>query len=272
MESSKALYVYGIVSNATPETTSIWQEPRSGVCLFPHQGICALVSEVSLDEFGESALAENLKKLDWVKEKVWAHEKALERVMRLQTVIPMKFGAIFTSEDGLKKVLADSYEAFQYLLRRLEGHLEWAVKMYGDSEALKTNVRKTNARVQAARAEMTGQPAGVAYLLEKKLETLVAEEVAVEERKRLQEIFNRLSVHASEGKWGDLSPRELTGKESPMIFNGIFLVARSQERLFIEQVANLKMEASELGWQLEQVGPFPPYNFSDLARIQEAHP
>src|SRR3989338_6706478 len=153
MENSKALYVYGIVSNRE-EIPTVWMDPKASLHLFPYQEIAALVSEVDLGEFGESALTQNLKNLEWVKEQVLAHEKVLEKVMDSQTVVPMKFGAIFTSEERLVKVLADSYEEFLELLEKLEGRLEWAVKIYGDSEAQKATLAKTNPRVRAVSKEI----------------------------------------------------------------------------------------------------------------------
>ena len=271
MENSKGLYVYGIVLQNEMELPKKGVHSEVPIQLFPCNKIAALVSTVPLEEFGESSLAENLKNTEWAKEKIWAHERVLESVMDSQTVIPLKFGTIFLSEGRLGKVLADSYHEFLALFGRLGGHLEWAVKIYGDSEGLKAHVQRTNARVQEAASERAGKPAGVAYLLQKKVETALGEGVAVEKGKRFQEIFNRLSVYASEGKLGGLSPRELTGKEKPMIFNGIFLVAKSQLGEFTQEVTRLQKEMSDLDWEFEQVGPFPPYNFSELSEVKEAN-
>ena len=264
MENSKALYVYGIVSSRE-EIPVAGIDPKASVRFFPYQEIAALVSEVDLEEFGESALTQNLKNPEWVTEKIWTHEKVLEKVMDSQTVVPMKFGAIFTSPERLENALADSYETFKTLLEKLEGHLEWAVKIYGDSEALKATVGKTNSRVQAVSKEIAQGSAGVAYLLKKKFDTALTEEVDVEKGKCLQEIYNRLSHHAADAKFGSLSPRELTGKERPMFFHGIFLVAREKLGRLTGEVLNLTMEMSNLGWEFQQAGPFPPYNFSDCS-------
>ena len=271
MENSKGFYVYGIVLQNEMELPQRGMDPEAPVRLFHCEKIAAVVSEVPLAEFGESALAQNLKNMEWMKEKIWAHEKVLESVMDSRTVIPLKFGTIFLSEERLEKVLRDSYEAFGELLEKLEGHSEWAVKVYGHSEGLKASVEKGNPRVQAILNEMAGKPAGVAYLLKKKLETALAEETDVEKGRRLQEIFNRLSAHASDGKLGELSPRELTGKEMPMIFNGIFLVAKEKLAPFTQEVASLKKELSDLEWEFQQVGPFPPYNFSGFPEVKEAN-
>ena len=105
--------------------------------------------------------------------------------------------------------------------------------------------------------------------MRRKLEIILSEEVDLEKEKRLREIFNRLSVLAAEAKLGELSPRELTGKEKPMIFNGIFLITEEKVKRFVGEVANLTMEMSELGWKFQQVGPFPPYNFSEISPVKE---
>jgi len=272
MKDSKAWYVYGVVPKGEGEIPIKGIDSEGPVRLFPYQDIAALVSEVTLEEFGESALASNLKNLEWVKEKVLAHEKVLEKVMASKTVIPLKFGAIFTSEDRLQKVLADSYEGFQSLLGTLKDHSEWAVKLYGDLDGLRAVVAKTSDRIQGAAKEMKEASAGVAYLLQKKFETALREETDVEKGRRLGEIFNRLSAHSSEKKLGDLIPQELTGKAKPMIFNGVFLIAKNKLNDFTREVENLKKEIANLGWQVEQVGPFPPYNFSELPRPEEVGP
>ena len=270
MENSKALYVYGVVSSGE-EIPVAGIDPKASVRLFPYQEIVALVSEVDLGEFGEVALAQNLKNLGWVKEKVLAHEKVLEKVMDSQTVVPMKFGAIFTSSANLEKALADSYETFKALLEKLEGHLECSVKIYGNSEALKATVEKTNPRVQAVSKEIAQESAGVAYLLKKKFDTALSEEVDVEKGKRFREIYCRLSRHAADAKLGSLSPRELTGKEKPMIFHSIFLVARDKFARLAGEVVKLTMEMSNLEWEFQQAGPFPPYNFSEISPVEKVH-
>ena len=270
MKDSKALYVYGVVPKGEGEIPIKGIDSEGPVRFFPYQDIAALVSEVDLKEFGESELAQNLKDLKWVTEKIWDHEKVLEKAMESRTVIPMKFGAIFTSENRLEKILGDSYEAFKDLLEKLDGHSEWGVKIYGDSEALKASVEKTNPHIQALSSEIAQRPAGEAYLLRRKLEITLMEEVDLENGKRLQEIFNRLSVHAAEAKRGELSPRELTGKEKPMTFNGIFLVREEKVNQLTGEVANLTMKMSDLGWEFQQAGPFPPYSFSEIAPVEGA--
>jgi len=269
MKDSKALYVYGVVPKGEGEIPIKGIDSDGPVRFFPFQDIAALVSEVDLQEFGESELAQNLKDLKWVTEKIWAHEKVLEKAMESRTVIPMKFGAIFISGERLEKILADSYEAFKDLLEKLDGHSEWGVKIYGDSEGLRADVEKTSARVQLAERERAENPPGMAYLMQRKLETTLAEEVDLEKGKRLQDIFNRLSAHAAHAKLGALTPRELTAKERPMIFHGIFLIAEEKVKRFVGEVANLTMEMSELGWKFQQVGPFPPYNFSEISPVKE---
>lgn len=269
MENSKALYIYGIVPKGDADISIKRIDPNTDVCLFPYQDIAALVSEVDLKEFGESELAQNLKDLKWVTEKIWAHEKVLEKAMESRTVIPMKFGAIFLSEERLEKTLADSYEAFKDLLEKLDGHSEWGVKIYGDSEGLRAHVEKTSARVQLAQAKMAENPPGIAYLQQRKLEGALREEVDLEKGKRLQEIFNRFSAHAAQAKLGALTPRELTAKEGPMIFHGIFLIAEKKVKRFAGEVEKLTMEMSDLGWKFQQVGPFPPYSFSEISPVKE---
>ena len=129
------LYVYCI----TGMTPGNGRELRSGVdCFFVrHKDLCALASLVSSSEFGVENFKKNLNDTGWLESRVLAHERVIEEVMEGCTVIPLKFGTVFTAEENVRHMLEEQRANFRAVLDRLEGKEEWGVKVYCDMDGLK---------------------------------------------------------------------------------------------------------------------------------------
>lgn len=279
MDSSKAFYLYGIVNQydiiEQPDSQSVLGKLKSPepIRLLPIQELGALVSEVSLEEFGEEALKTRLKDAKWLEHRLRHHEWVVEAFMRCGTVIPMKFATIFTTEERLRERLVALYETLRELCGKLQGKEEWGVKAFCDLRNIQSTVEAEHERARQLKAQLAGQPQGTAYLMKKQLEELVTRETDQCLSRHLESIYQRLASLAHEAKLNLLTPHELTNRKHEMVLNAALLLEKTSVNRLAEGVRVLRQDYAPYGFEFESVGPFPPYNFSrlpDSAREEEA--
>ena len=266
-ETEEGYYVYGIVrGDAGPLDTSppgkglAGIDPDYPVYTTSYRAIQAVVSKVSLQEFGHRALEENLNDMSWVEAKARAHQGVLEAVLADRVVVPMRFCTIYCSEDGIQQKLRQYYDNFVADLARLEGRQEWGVKVYCDEETLALQVERVSDRVKALREEMEAKTEGAAYFLHKKVAEIRAQEVERVSDEHAQRYHDCLSDLAEEVVVTPLQGPG-AGRKETMILNGAYLVSDERLAAFRTGLERLGEEGKDLGFSYEITGPWPPYNF-----------
>jgi len=261
-------YVYGVVgSDSNQPVEGLPEEgidPAFPVCALPYQATQAIVSKVSLQEFGQEALEANLNDMEWLEAKVRAHQDVLETVLASHTLIPLRLCTIYRSERRVQEMLTKQYDDFVDMLARLEGKQEWGVKVYCDGETLTQRVGQSSDRVKELETEMDERSSGAAYFLKKKLEETIAEEMERVSDECAQRSHDRLASHAEEAVVNPLQGQEITRRRETMILNGAYLVAEERLADFRAEVESLKAEYGGIGLSYEMMGPWPPYNFVTL--------
>ncbi len=228
-----------------------------------YQGLYAVVSNVSTDEFSEENLKRNLADLEWIKVKANIHEKAIEGIMKNTCVIPFKFATLFNTESNLKTMLGAHLERFKDILKKLEDKEEWGVKIYCNPGKLKENLIQEDEQLLNIDKEINSSLPGKAYLLKKKKEELL--NIAV--NKKLNEYgqvsFDRLKEKSTEARINKLLPKEVTERNDEMILNSVFLINKDKVGDFLNIVDNLKTKYIDKGLFFDCTGPWPPYNFCE---------
>jgi hypothetical protein len=266
MVSSKGLYLYGVIDQ--PEVHSVVEERTTAhaVRCLPIGDLGALVGDVAMEEFEEATLKERLNDPKWLEQHVWQHERVLELAMRSGTVVPMKFLTIFRTEEQLRKSLLALSETLRELCGKLQGKEEWGVKAFCDVRCIQAVVEAQCDRVKQLKAQLAEKPLGTAYLMLKQLEELVKRESSLRLGAHLEAISCRLSAVAHETKFNPAT-QELTNR--PMVLNAALLVKKTSVRSLADEVGALRHEYLPRGFEFELVGPFPPYNFSELPACAE---
>ena len=167
METTDALYVYGVVPKGT--SPDIFANVGAEVELVEGGELAAIASRVPLAEFGEEALEANLKDPAWLEQKVNEHNAILAACVGVTTVLPFRFAAVYRDDDQVLRMLAERPELVD-TLARLEGAVELGVKALLDPEALR-------ARLAHARGLDPEVGSGRAYMMWKQLERELDEEV-----------------------------------------------------------------------------------------------
>ncbi len=266
-------YVYGIVESKNGLPGDGWPQqgidPAHPVYALPCRAIQAVVSQVSLKEFGEEPLKANLNNPTWLESRVRAHQSMLDTVAADRTLIPMKFCTIYRSEGRVQEMLADYYDDFVAALGRLAGRQEWGVKVYLDRDALERRVEETSERVGALKAELAGKASGKAYFAKKKLGETLAAEVEQLSDECAQKSHDRLAGCAEEARVNPLQSKEITGRKEEMVLNGVYLVDKGRVEAFRAELESLEKDYGHLGLDYELTGPWLPYNFVTI-RAEEA--
>ena len=250
-------YVYGVV-RADAEL-----EPMTGldgvheVFLIRGESIAAVASTVSLDEFEGETLEERLSDVAWLESHARRHEHILDGVREQTALVPMRLCTIYHDERSVREMLAREHAFLEDALDRLEGRTEWGVKLYLVAELEEA----TQAGADAGDSDAAAGGSGASYLVQKQLR---ADRRGRSEAK-LEECCGRahaeLAQAAVEAKMNPVQPRELTNRDEPMLFNGVYLVDDASADEFTGVVASLQSDLIRQGLELELTGPWPPYNF-----------
>ncbi len=261
-------YVYCIVrgdgSNPVEGLPEHGIDPAHPVYALSQQALTAVISQVSLGEFGQAELEANLNDLQWLETKVRAHESVLEAVLASRTCVPMRLCTIYRSEQRVRELLIQYYADFVSTLDRLHGKQEWGVKVYCDGQVLAGKVSEVSDRVKELAAQSKGKSAGAAYFLKKKLEDTIAEEVERIGDEYAQHSHDCLAGYAAAATTNSLQDKETTHRKDDMLLNASYLVPDGQLAAFQSELENLQDMYSAQGFSFELTGPWPPYNFATI--------
>lgn len=238
------LYVYGVV-----ETGSLAGAVRTpGItgavpALVDVDGLSAVVCGVDVTEFEGEALERTAASPEWLEQKVRAHEAVLEDVLARAAVVPMRFGAIFSSPDRLRRMLTEHAATFHSALERVRGRAEWGVKLHCDAGRLAGSLA----------GDASSPDSGRGYLLKRKAEldagaraAGAAAEVAAETHEALGEIADEAVI----------SPARTTE-----VLNAAYLVRDDAREAFMGRVDDLQRRHED-AFTFEVTGPWAPYNFT----------
>jgi hypothetical protein len=247
----RGFYVYGIIGREQPDVSGVaGVDAGSGVFVVEGDGLGAIVSEVPLAEFGDEALHGHLEDVSWLTAKVRAHEDVLEQAARAAPVLPLRFGTIYRSLDGLRDLLARDRDHLAATLERLAGKREWGVKSVVDRERLEEAVSASDPRAAELAAATEAKPAGTAYLGRKRLERHVDAQAA--------DLAERLGGQAHErlAALADSAVRERAAG-----LKAAYLVEQTREDDFRRELDEIAREYEHAGIRFELTGPWPPYSF-----------
>src|SRR5688500_17676580 len=136
-ESEQGKYVYCIIRTETPrQFGSVGIGGRGDRVYTVHfQEFAAVVSNCPLIVF------------DPTRENALAHEHVNELVMKDFTVLPMSFGTVFRTENDIKEFLKGTYEALSDVLQKMEGKIEFGLKVNRDKDQVIKEIENENEEI-----------------------------------------------------------------------------------------------------------------------------
>jgi hypothetical protein len=246
-----AVWLYGVLPGDAADPDG-WPGVAAGapVRAVRRAGLCALVSDVPMPEFGTEALQQRLEDLDQVEALARAHEQVLDRAPG--PVVPFRLCTIYSSDASLIAMLDGEHAALAATLERLRDAQEWGVKAYLTHRA-------------SDDAVTAGSPdSGGAYLARKREVREAAEDARRLSEEAVERIHAGLSEHAAGAVLSRPHDRRLAGREETMVLNASYLVPDERLEEFRALVAELDGRHRDDGLELELTGPWPPYHFVDV--------
>lgn len=229
--------------------------------------VAAVFSRVDLEEFNGDVSPANLQDPAWIVPRACRHEEVIERIMTHSPVLPVRFGAVFSSQQNLERLLAKNAQEISWFLDRMSDKEEWAVKGFVDGAKARAWLLSSDPELSRKRKGMARSP-GSRYLQEKRLHNEADKRVKPWCRSVSQRVGEELTGRALRAHSLRLQPRNVSGRDAEMIFNCAFLLSRDSVTDFRARVESVQADYGEQGILFEPSGPWPPYNFCPA--IEEA--
>jgi hypothetical protein len=224
---------------------------------FGRAGIGAEMTEVHTVAYEDIAAVTSdtpLEVYDPTRENVLAHERVNELVMQRFTVIPMSFGTVFRTEDDIVELLRSAYDAFRDVLVKMQGKLEFGLKVLWEPELIIDEIEKQDENLRLLRQEIQSQR-GSTYFARMQYGRLVDSLL----QERSEELANEIMVSLADVSVASRANKPIGEK---MILNAAFLVARDREEEFDAKVKEVAARYDHLSFKY--TGPWPPYNFVNI--------
>ncbi|MEV4441022.1 GvpL/GvpF family gas vesicle protein [Streptomyces sp. NPDC049577] len=250
---SDLLYAYALTRPTAPAppggTRGVGGAP---VRVVRHAGLAAVVGPVPADEFGEAALRERLEDLRWLEATARAHQAVVAAVAPLGSVLPLRLATVHRDETGLRRALDAGRERFAADLERLDGCVEWGVKIYA------VPAERAERPEPSAPSAFSGS-AGREYLRRRRRERERQEHSGRRIAELCRHVHTELSRHARNARLHRPQDPRLAGTPDRNVLNAAYLVPRDRSRDFAARVTALDMPGD--GLRLEMTGPWAPYSF-----------
>ena len=217
------------------------------------------VYTVHYKEFGAVVSNCPLIVFDPTRENALAHEHVNELVMKDFTVLPMSFGTVFRTENDIKEFLKGTYEALSDVLQKMEGKIEFGLKVNWDKDQVIKEIESENEEIRRLKEEIQSNTSTSTYFSRMQLGRVVESALQSKADAYVAEIYETLRDAA-------IASRSNKPIGDKMIMNAAFLVERERAGTFDLKVQEIA-QRYEGKLSFRYTGPWPPYNFVTI-RLQ----
>ncbi len=221
--------------------------------------VAAVVSRVCLADFGDEAAEKNTQDPDWVIPRACRHQRVVQEVMARSGVLPVRFGAVFSSEERLAELVGAKRQEIADFLDWVAGKEEWAVKGFVDPGRAGAWLRANDPTLAA---EDAAASPGARYFQEKRLRVAVQERLRGWGRGVAEEVQAQLDLVAEAARPLKLRAWAAAGTEGQLVLHRAFLLRRENVAAFAAHVERAGLGYAERGLALAASGPWPPYTFA----------
>jgi hypothetical protein len=246
-------YVYGILPGDVELNSEIYGvgDPPGEITLVRSGDLAALVSELDLS--GSLGSPEDLQ----------AHQEILDSIVTGSPVLPLRFGAVLTSEDAVVEELLEAHhDEFAAALEELEGRVEYLVKGRYVEQAILAEILSEDSEAAQLRDQIRGADPDATRDLRIQLGELINTSVAAKREEDARLLLSAMKDHC-EASFVRHPTHELDA------VNVAFLVDTNQADE-LDRVAEDFGSRWEGRVELRVLGPMAPYDF--VAGTQEQKP
>ena len=254
MAADQGVYLYAVAREEGEEPDGLVGVAGAPVHCLAHRGLAAVLSTVSLEEFGEERLRRSMEDLGWLEEIARAHHQVVEAVAQSRPTAPVRLVTVYTGEEQVRELLDARCHEFDSVLSRVAGRWEWGVKAYavpGTAEPV---------------SDPQGAAPGTAYLNRRRAALRGREADWRRAAERAQAVHEALMGIAVVGRRHRVQDPQLSGRQEQMVLNGAYLVDEKRADEFTRAIGGM----IEQGVAVELIGPWAPYSFAALEQDSEA--
>ncbi|MFC9291110.1 GvpL/GvpF family gas vesicle protein [Streptomyces sp. NPDC057052] len=224
-----------------------------------HHGLIAVVSDVPARDFAEEPLRAHLEDLDWLAATARGHQQVIDALTAVTTPLPLRLATVFRDDSGVRVMMEEREEFFRRTLDRLEGRVEWGVKVY---------VEPTGEETAGPDAAGAKPASGRDYLLQRRRRARAQEDTWQRAERFAGRLHSLLSEHADAARLHAPQNSALSRSSGQNVLNAAYLVPRTESEEFVELVDRTKDE--EPGMRVELTGPWAAYSFVDPPADEDA--
>ncbi|MFE0171023.1 GvpL/GvpF family gas vesicle protein [Streptomyces sp. NPDC059002] len=233
-----------------------------------HEGLTAVVGAVPRGEFAEEPLRAHLEDLDWLAATARAHQRVIGALTTVTCPLPLRLATVFRDDSGVRAMLEDSADRFRAVLERIDGCVEWGVKVHmggeGSAGATGTTGMTGATRSAGSGPSQEGRPrTGRDYLRRRRGQRTAQEENWERAESFARRLHEELSLRADDSRLHAPQNSALSRTPGRNILNAAYLVPRSRSEEFVELVDRTK-DAGQAGagLRVELTGPWAAYSFA----------
>ena len=218
--------------------------------LLAHRGLVAVVSHVDEADFAEDPLRAHLEDLDWLTAVARAHQGVIDALTTVTSPLPLRLGTVFRDDSGVRTMMEAREESFLRTLDRLDGRVEWGVKVYVEAEP-----------EPAASAAPAPKPtSGRDYLRQRRMRTKSQDDLWQRAESFATRLHETLSGAAEDSRLHTPQNPALSGASGRNVLNAAYLVPRVKSEEFVEKVDRTKDGTP--GIRVQLTGPWAAYSFA----------
>jgi hypothetical protein len=189
-------------------------------------------------------------------ETITSHQRVIDESRAHGTILPARFGTIFKSEDGVKKMLAKSYKEMRSKIAKLEDKDEFGLKVIIDKSDLKKleSTSLANPEIKKIKKEISSSGKGTAYFLKMKMDEAIKNQTY----KKIDQLSGHLHREIAKDA---VESCLLRADFDQIVLNAAYLVNRGSASKFHKKIDELKHKYEGYGLVLHLSGPWAPYSF-----------
>ncbi len=269
-ESETALYVFCFGrSDLLREVHGTGVDGNHPLSVFRYSpDLCAVLSEVALEDFCGPAAELCMQNLSWVGQRALRHEAVVEEALGHSPVLPVRLGTLFSSLTTLEKFLDEHSEAIKRFLDQVADQREWSVKGLLDrKQALKA---LTSTGRAAQEQQLGALPAGIRYFAEQRIRQDTERGLSLWLNQICGRVVSDLRNYASDFRECQVVSGEFPESGVAEVVNWAFLLPAGATAPFRECIDRVNLDLEPQGLLYILSGPWPPYRFVPPLSMEEA--
>lgn len=259
--SQKALYIFGLISEKDlPVQASFKGVPVEILATYANIG--AVGAKVSLAEFGEEVVNENVKKVEWISAVATGHYAVCDSLFKFSShFLPFRLCTVFKDEESLSARLHSQQTGFTAEFERLSGKAEFGFKVWANENWLTRFALNQSQKLQQLRAD-AGSNSGKAFFARKKYELELQETLKQSVNQLGKQIagFTAQALGLAESEYKMLSLPARNSEGLVPLANLTLLLDLAKPAILQAFAEKLDQEFAQEGL-IEISGAMPPYSF-----------